>query len=282
MSDSDLEARLAAVERALTDGDTDLATAESVDLAADVERLEERLDAIEGRLDDLDAAVQAVRGYAGNVRAVNREVERRASAALAKVETLETAVQGEDQNRVEDRSRPVDPLGGPARDRDERRDGRDRSDPLAAGDRQRQHRDPRDEGDIPPGNEGCRDERAGGPDGTERAAEHGAPAPGSGQSADRWSDGQGHRERDHQRADERIRDGDGHGSGGSNRRRRGRSRGDESGRRDERSEAGDDILGRSDLDVERLRDGDRSNGEDGEQGRSESTTQFIERVRDVL
>jgi hypothetical protein len=95
MSDSDIEARLDAVERALTDGDHD-AVADAATVAADLQALEERVADLEAAMDDVDAAVQAVRGYAGNVRAVNRDVERRASAALAKAETLETAVESGD------------------------------------------------------------------------------------------------------------------------------------------------------------------------------------------
>ncbi|WP_123539069.1 DUF7310 family coiled-coil domain-containing protein [Halosimplex salinum] len=97
MSERDLEARLDAVERALTDDGTDLTdlreTSGVVDDLADLER---RVERIESRLDELEAGLQAVRGYAGNVRAVNREVERRASAALAKAEALETAVEDGD------------------------------------------------------------------------------------------------------------------------------------------------------------------------------------------
>ena len=54
-----------------------------------VEALEARLADAESRLDDLAAATQALRGYVGGVRAVNREVERRADAALAAVERLD-------------------------------------------------------------------------------------------------------------------------------------------------------------------------------------------------
>lgn len=85
----DLSERLDAVERSLTDSETTVA---SLSDAADVE---DRLDALEARAADLDdrvteleAATQALRGYVGGVRAVNRDVERRADAALAGVESL--------------------------------------------------------------------------------------------------------------------------------------------------------------------------------------------------
>jgi len=87
--------RLDAVERALTDDETDLAAVrERAALSAEVDRLEARVEELEAQVEELNAAVEAVRGYTGNVRAVNREVERRASAALAKVEALESAVDG--------------------------------------------------------------------------------------------------------------------------------------------------------------------------------------------
>ena len=94
MSERDLEARLDAVERALTDEDADLTDLrEKTATLDDLDALESRVTEIETRLDELEAGLEAVRGYAGNVRAVNRDVERRASAALAKAETLENAVE---------------------------------------------------------------------------------------------------------------------------------------------------------------------------------------------
>ncbi|USZ68907.1 hypothetical protein NGM10_04020 [Halorussus salilacus] len=92
MSEPDaLDERLRAVERALTDGDRDLTDLRTgAELTREVEALCERLDDAEDRLDELDAATQALRGYVGSVRAVNESVERRADAALAKAESLET------------------------------------------------------------------------------------------------------------------------------------------------------------------------------------------------
>jgi uncharacterized coiled-coil protein SlyX len=84
-----LDARLAALERAVADGETDLhALAEPAARAARLDDLESRLGEVETRLDELDAAVQALRGYVGAVRAVNRDVERRADAALSAVDRL--------------------------------------------------------------------------------------------------------------------------------------------------------------------------------------------------
>ncbi|SIQ91220.1 hypothetical protein SAMN05421858_0788 [Haladaptatus litoreus] len=102
MSDVEtLDTRLRAVERALTEKDSDSVSHEDLnadshptitemtvpELTARVSELESRMNDIEPRLDELDAAVQALRGYVGNIRAVNAEVERRADAALAKAES---------------------------------------------------------------------------------------------------------------------------------------------------------------------------------------------------
>lgn len=87
---SDLDRRLRAVERALTDGDHDVAGLQ--DATAIVERLDEaenRIDDLEERIAELDAATQAVRGYVGNVRSVNEAVEERADAALAAIDRIE-------------------------------------------------------------------------------------------------------------------------------------------------------------------------------------------------
>ncbi|SNR53400.1 DUF7310 family coiled-coil domain-containing protein [Halorubrum vacuolatum] len=79
-----LEERLRAVERALTGGGRPVADLEPGAAAADErERLDERLCDLESRVEELEAATQAVRGYVGAVRAVNCEVERRADLALA-------------------------------------------------------------------------------------------------------------------------------------------------------------------------------------------------------
>lgn len=87
---TDLDRRLRAVERALTDGDHDLsALQDSAAMADRLDDVEDRLATIEEQVAELDAATQAVRGYVGNVRAVNEDVEERADAALAAVDRIE-------------------------------------------------------------------------------------------------------------------------------------------------------------------------------------------------
>lgn len=120
MTDRDaLDERLRAVERALTDDDrapVDLSDAAALDDRVD--DLARRTTEVEERVAELDAAVQALRGYVGNVRAVNDDVERRADAALAKVESLaREADEGRGGSRSGEEppgghSDPADPLSG--------------------------------------------------------------------------------------------------------------------------------------------------------------------------
>lgn len=88
--------RLRTVERAVTDETTEFPKV--TELAA----LEDRVDAVEQRVDDIDertaeleAATQALRGYVGNIRAVNDDVEQRANAALAATDQLEARLDEE-------------------------------------------------------------------------------------------------------------------------------------------------------------------------------------------
>lgn len=107
MPDTDLEARLDAIERTLTETDADLtALTAAADRSARLDDLEARLDDIVERQRELEASVQAIRGYVGNVRSVNREVEQRADAALAKVEKLERRLDDEETD-VEKSAEPV-------------------------------------------------------------------------------------------------------------------------------------------------------------------------------
>lgn len=84
VSDASLDERLRAVERTLTDTDRDLtAIADAAERTDRIDRLEDRSDRLQNRLEELESAVESVRGYVGQIKAVNREVERRANAALA-------------------------------------------------------------------------------------------------------------------------------------------------------------------------------------------------------
>lgn len=87
--DDQLEERVAALERAVTDGEGDAAAlAEAAVTAERLETLETTVEDLEDRVTELEAATQALRGYVGNVRAVNRGVEERADLALSRVEAL--------------------------------------------------------------------------------------------------------------------------------------------------------------------------------------------------
>jgi septal ring factor EnvC (AmiA/AmiB activator) len=86
--DETLEERLAAVERTLTDGDHDLTALENaVETVDRLDGLETEIEALDDRIAELEAATQALRGYVGNVRATNNEVEQRADLALEKAES---------------------------------------------------------------------------------------------------------------------------------------------------------------------------------------------------
>jgi hypothetical protein len=119
----DLATRLAAVERALTDGDTPVADLD------DAETLDQRLTALEtavadltDRVAELEAASSALRGYAAGVRAVNEDVERRADLALAKAETIERSLREDPGLRIERLDASI--TDEQAADGERRRDGK--------------------------------------------------------------------------------------------------------------------------------------------------------------
>lgn len=91
MSDIDrIDQRLAAVERAVVDGDRELdQLADLAALADDLDRLEARLEAHERRIATIEGTVDAFEGFVGNVESVNESVERQADAAIAAVDRLE-------------------------------------------------------------------------------------------------------------------------------------------------------------------------------------------------
>jgi uncharacterized coiled-coil protein SlyX len=97
-----IDRRLAAVERALAEDQP-------------LERTD-RLDDLEGRVAELEAAVQALRGYVGSVRAVNEEVERRADRAFRKARAVERSVSPDPRNPAEEgnESRDEEPDAGRA------------------------------------------------------------------------------------------------------------------------------------------------------------------------
>ncbi|KTG09718.1 hypothetical protein AUR64_08740 [Haloprofundus marisrubri] len=85
-----LDTRLSAVERSATGDDSSVADlSDAAELDARLTAVEETDAEFDERLSELEAAVQALRGYVGGVRAVNRDVERRADAAIAAVESME-------------------------------------------------------------------------------------------------------------------------------------------------------------------------------------------------
>jgi chromosome segregation ATPase len=95
-SGESLEERLAAVERAVAEGEDREGVGLSGEATARVDSLEEDLADLTDRVAELEAATQALRGYVGNVRAVNDEVRERADAALATAEAVQETVEGSD------------------------------------------------------------------------------------------------------------------------------------------------------------------------------------------
>lgn len=103
-----LDERLAAVERALTDGEVEPAA------LSDAATVEERLDTIEDRLDSLEqrlaaaeAGVGALRGQAGEARRETDQLERTAERALATARAVEARLDDDDTERPVPRPEPV-------------------------------------------------------------------------------------------------------------------------------------------------------------------------------
>lgn len=116
MPKDSIEARLEAVERALTDGETPVANLEdAATLRSGLVETNERLDDLEERVAELEAATQAIRGYVGNVRQVNEDVERRADAALAKAEALADRVAAVETDRTDSDLDSISGGAGPSR-----------------------------------------------------------------------------------------------------------------------------------------------------------------------
>ncbi|SNZ12973.1 hypothetical protein SAMN06269185_2000 [Natronoarchaeum philippinense] len=84
MTDIDaVDERLRAVERAVADGDAD------ADLVDPTGELTERVDDLESTTAEIEAGLQAVRGYVGEVRSTDDDLAARADAALAAVDDAE-------------------------------------------------------------------------------------------------------------------------------------------------------------------------------------------------
>ncbi|AXG09927.1 DUF7310 family coiled-coil domain-containing protein [Haloplanus rubicundus] len=141
--DDRLEERVAALERTITDGHADDGLPEAARMDARLDELEATVGDIEARVAELDAAVQALRGFAGGVRAVDEAVERRADAAVARVDRLESelaavreAVSGRDETSVANEPTDRDHATAPPRDaRTTSQRDSSRREPSVAGDR---------------------------------------------------------------------------------------------------------------------------------------------------
>jgi hypothetical protein len=112
--DDALRERVDALERAVTDEDCDLtALTDEAEAIQRLDAVETQLDELEDTVAELEAATQALRGYVGNVRSVNRDVEQRADAALAKARELEEVLDdgGHPHTTAESGSQTADSAG---------------------------------------------------------------------------------------------------------------------------------------------------------------------------
>jgi chromosome segregation ATPase len=105
--DDSLRERVEALERTVADGEFDGGDTDGLDER--LSALESRLDTVESQLDDVEAATQALRGYVGNVRSVNEEVEQRADTAIAKVRALEDELDESRQATRDATPQPTEP-----------------------------------------------------------------------------------------------------------------------------------------------------------------------------
>jgi hypothetical protein len=103
--DDTLNERIEAVERALTDGEAAEGLPEAGEMDDRLREVEGTVADLDDRLSELEAAVQALRGFAGGIDAIDESVERRANAAIARVERLEREL-----------SEPERDVGGPGTD----------------------------------------------------------------------------------------------------------------------------------------------------------------------
>ena len=138
-----LHERVAALERTITDGHADEGLPDAARMDARLDDLESTVEDLGDQVAELDAAVQALRGFAGGVRAVDEAVERRADAAVARVDRLEAelAEVREAVHDPDDANTVTEPNGrepATARTHDADADSRvppSRSDPAVAGER---------------------------------------------------------------------------------------------------------------------------------------------------
>lgn len=134
-----LDERLTAVERAVVDGDYELdELADVAAIADDVERIESRLDELEHRVADVEARAEALGGFVSNVRSVNEDVEQQADSAIAAVDRLEARLDELEQAMAatgggDETRRPARSPSGTARHLDDPADAERTVDDIVAG-----------------------------------------------------------------------------------------------------------------------------------------------------
>jgi hypothetical protein len=98
--DDTVDERLDAIERALTDGEAPDGLPDAAHVDARLDDIEAAAADLDDRLAELEAAVDALRGFAGGIKAVDEAVERRANAAVARVERLEAELREADRSGI--------------------------------------------------------------------------------------------------------------------------------------------------------------------------------------
>lgn len=146
-SGESIEERLAAVERAVAEGEDCEGAGVAGEATARVDSLEADVADLTDRVAELEAATQALRGYVGNVRAVNEEVRERADAALATAEAAREAVDGPEA-RSEPPTSGAAPDHGPTKSRNGEPDGGCRCRRERSGQPTGQNREPRPTSDT--------------------------------------------------------------------------------------------------------------------------------------
>jgi len=122
--DDALMERIEALERTIADGEFDQELSEPVELQQRLSAVESQLETVDAQLDDLEAATQALRGYVGNIRAVNEDIEQRANTALAKAEAVEATLDSNHSRTDPPRAGDQSPYQTPTADSGERNEVR--------------------------------------------------------------------------------------------------------------------------------------------------------------
>lgn len=107
-----LEDRLTAVERTVIDGDHEFDDLDDLATLADaIDRIDQNLADLESRVADLEARSESIQGYITNVDSINEDVAKQAASAVAATESLQERVEKLEQKATQeenvDKYRPM-------------------------------------------------------------------------------------------------------------------------------------------------------------------------------